>query len=422
MKHCEQHPSRNRSIRRCAVMAGALALILLAGVSAAQAQALTILHSFSASENGADGSEPFAGVTFDQQGRIYGTTYFGGSNGNGVVYRLVHEGEGWVVSPIYSFGTLAGHDGIYPYARVVFGPDGRLYGTTSYGGAEGYGTVFSLRPPATACTSALCPWLETILYNFTGSADGAYPQFGDLIFDQAGNIYGTTYAGGSSNEGVVFKLTPSGSGWTESVLWNFGGSSGCCPYGGVTFDSAGNLYGTTEGTVYELSPTQSGWTETTLYSLPGENGGGAGGVIMDAHGNLFGITGGLDGGVTAAYELTPHNGSWFYSLLQRFGNEYIGSVAVPTLDSQGSLYGPVPTLGGEFTGEVFKLTPSGNQWIYSPFYQFSNCDNACVPIGAVTFDASGNMYGTTLIGGTNGGGTVWQITPERDCHDNPATH
>ena len=223
------------------------------------------------------GSEPFAGITFDQQGRIYGTTYYGGSHANGVVYRLVHEGEGWGLSPIYSFGTLGSHDGIYPEARVVFGPDGLLYGTTSYGGAEGYGTVFSLRPPATACTTTLCPWVETILYSFTGGADGGYPQFGDLVFDQAGNIYGTTYGGGSSRRRRRFQARSIRQ-WLDGergleLRWQLG----CCPYGGVTFDTAGNLYGTTEGTVYELSPTQSGWSETTLYAFTGENGGGAGG-------------------------------------------------------------------------------------------------------------------------------------------------
>ena len=393
-----------------AIASLAVFMMCIGWPQATQAQTLTVLHSFSASQNGAGGSAPFAGVTFDQQGRIYGTTYYGGGHGDGVVYRLVREGEGWILSPIYSFGSQP-HDGILPYARVVFGPDGLLYGTTSYGGAEGYGTVFSLQPPATACKVALCPWLETTLYSFTNGADGGYPQFGDLIFDQAGNMYGTTYGGGTSGEGVVFKLTRSNSGWAESVIWNFGGSSGCCPYGGMIFDSAGNLYGTTVGTVYELSPTQSGWNETKLYSFTGENGSGAGGLIM-AHGDLFGITGGVDGGIAAVYELTPQDGSWSFSLLQNFGSQYTAPVAPPTFDSQGNLYGPLVFGGNDGGGEIFKLTPTGNFWVYSPFYQFDNCrGNGCNPIGAVTFDASGNMYGTTFDGGTDGGGTVWEVTP-----------
>jgi len=413
MNFRERNPNQNCSSRCCAVMVNALVL-LLAGASGAPAQTLTVLHTFT---GGSDGYEPFAGITLDQQGRIYGTTYQGGSHDAGVVFRLAREGQAWVLSPIYTFGSQA-HDGNTPYSRVVFGPDGVLYGTTYYGGASGYGTVFSLRPPATACKSALCPWDETILYSFTGGADGAYPFYGDLVFDQAGNIYGTTFSGGSSGDGVVFKLTRSGSGWTESVIWNFAGQSdGGVLFGGVIFDSAGNLYGTTSfggghgyGTVFELSPTQSGWSETTLYSFTGYLGSGSGGLIMDALGNLFGITGALDGSISAAYELTPQNGSWSFTLLHDFGGEYLGPVAAPTLDSQGNLYGPLPTVGNDFTGEIFQLTPSGNQWIYDSLYTFDG-SNASLPIGAVTFDAGGNMYGTTIGGGNDYDGTVWEITP-----------
>ncbi len=408
--------------------AGSIALVLLVLIAttivatpAAQAQTGTVLHNFT---NGSDGGSPEAGVTFDQQGRIYGTASNGGSNGQGVVYRLVHESDGWLFSPIYSFGSR-GHDGSDPEAKVIFGPNGVLYGTTYQGGAENRGTVFSLQPPASACKAFLCSWVETVLYSFTGGADGAYPQFGDLAFDQAGNIYGTTGNGGSGTGcesygcGVVFKLTRSGSGWTESVLWNFtGGNDGAGPLSGVIFDSAGNLYGTTGfggsigfGTVYELSPTQSGWIQTTLYSFTSNDyGNGAGGLIMDAQGDLFGITGDLQSG--AAYELKPQNGSWSFILLQSFtGLLFTGPLTAPTFDSQGNLYGPLPNGGSEENGEIFKLFHAGDQWIYTPFYQFAGSDLGAYPIGAVTFDASGNMYGTSSAGGTGGEGTVWEITP-----------
>jgi len=329
-----------------AQIAACLALFFAAVM--APAQTLTVLHTFT---GGADGYEPYAGVTLDQQGRIYGTAIQGGSHDDGVVFRLVGGGQGWALSPIYSFGSQK-DDGVNPVSRVVFGPGGLLYGTTSAGGAGRGGTVFSLQPPATACKAVLCPWIETILYSFTGGADGGDPLYGDLAFDQAGNIYGTTAAGGSSGGGVVFKLARSGSGWTESVIWNFtNGNDGGAPTAGVIFDNAGNLYGTTSeygshfsGTVYELSPTQSGWSETTLYSFTGEFGVGSGGLVMDTHGNLFGITGGLDGGISAAYELTPQNGSWSFTLLQNFGNEYVGAFAAPTFDSHGILYGSLPTV------------------------------------------------------------------------------
>jgi uncharacterized repeat protein (TIGR03803 family) len=398
-----------------------IAILLILVATQVQAQTGTVLHNFT---GGDDGADPLAGVTFDQQGRIYGTALGGGSHGQGVVYRLVREGDGWVFSPIYNFGSQE-HDGSNPQARVLFGPNGLLYGTTYQGGAEGYGTVFRLQPPATACKSFLCPWVETVLYSFTGGADGAYPQLGDLVFDQAGNIYGTTGIGGSGTGcgsfgcGVVFKLTRSGGGWTESVLWNFtGGNDGGVPLSGVIFDSVGNLYGTTSsggnfaGTVYELSPTQSGWRETTLYSFTSNDyGNGAGGLIMDAQGDLFGITGDLQSG--AAYELKPQNGSWSFSLLQSFtGLLFTGPLAAPTFDSRGNLYGPVPNGGSEEEGEIFKLTHAGDQWIYSQFYQFTGTgDLGVYPIGAVTFDANGNMYGTSDEGGTGQLGTVWEITP-----------
>ena len=387
--------------------------VMFAAMSAS-AQTLTVLHNFTGK---ADGDGPFAGVTLDQQNRVYGTATLGGSHSQGVVYRLVRQGEGWVFSPIYSFGAKQ-HDGDQPYARVLFGPDGLLYGTTYGGGSQGNGTVFSLQPPASACKAFDCSWTETVLYNFTGGADGGNPFLGDLAFDQAGNIYGTTAYGGSSGYGVVFKLTRSGSSWTESVLWDFTcGKDGCNPYAGVLFDSAGNLYGTTQtggdgnGTVYELSPTQSGWSETTL-STAAPNGSFTGGLAMDAYGNLFGMTGNVQPG--AVYKLTPQNGSWSLTVLTSFTQIlYTGPLAAPTLDSQeDNLYGPVPNGGSGEVGEIFKLTRAGDQWIFSEFYQFTlSGDDGEDPIGAVTLDSSGNVYGTTNFGGSGEGGTVWEITP-----------
>lgn len=398
-----QGPQTGEGIR-CRLAASFLtAAFLLLLASTAQAQTYTVLHNLT---GGIGGDTPLAGVTLDQQGRIYGTTEFGGSHQNGMVYRLAREGEGWVFSPIYSFGSQQ-DDGNDPIARVLFGPNGLLYGTTSLGGIQNKGTVFSLQPPPTACKSALCPWVETVLYSFTGGADGGDPFFGDLTFDQLGNIYGTTANSGNSGDGVVFKLTRSGGGWTESVLWNFTGSDGGFPLSGVIFDSAGNLYGTTPSMVYELSPTQSGWTETTLSTSVG----GAGGLTWDAHGDLFGITGdGSQGGDASVYKLTPQNGGWTSSVLYDFGMLYFAPAAAPTFDAQGNLYGPLPSYPTQ-NGEIFKLTPSGNQWTYSPYHQFIGGSGGAAPVGAVVFDANGNMYGTTAGVDVGGESTVWEITP-----------
>ena len=237
-----------------------------------------------------------------------------------------------------------------------------------------------------------------------------------LVFDQAGNIYGTTSAGGAYGFGVVFKLTRSGQSWTESVLWRFtGGSDGGNPLSGLIFDSAGNLYGTTQsggahqaGAVYELSPLGSGWTQQTLYSFSGEDGDGYpyGGVTRDAQGNLYGTASGGFGSAEA-YELTLSSGNWAVSRRQTF-SAYEGPVDTPTLDAQGNLYGTI-LIGDAGLGEVFKLTPSGSGWIYTDFFNFGGT-NGNQPFSGVILDSNGNLYGTTFFGGQQGVGNVWELT------------
>jgi hypothetical protein len=166
---------------------------------AAQAQTFNVLHNFT---GGQDGANPYAGVTMDAAGNLYGTTNVGGDlncnppHGCGTVYELKHKGSAFLFNPLYSFGAVTNDAGIAT-APVVFGPDGSLYSTTSYGGTLGKGAVFKVRPSPTACKTALCPWSEEVLYSFQGGAngDGANPI--GLIFDRAGNMYGTTSGGGT---------------------------------------------------------------------------------------------------------------------------------------------------------------------------------------------------------------------------------
>lgn len=218
------------------------------------AQTFTVLHSFT---GGSDGANPYAGLTLDVAGNLYGTTYYGGDGngtaGSGAVFKLAYRNSGWILTPLYSFA--GGSDGANPYGGVIFGPDGSLYGTTYADGqtcslSSGCGTVFNLKPTATACTSALCAWTETVLHRFAGGDDGGKPT-GDVIFDQAGDMYGSTYGGISvpGTPGTVYELIPSNGGWMESVLNDFP----CCnqndgtPWGGVISDRSGNLYGATPG-------------------------------------------------------------------------------------------------------------------------------------------------------------------------------
>ena len=248
------------------------------------------------------------------------------------------------------------------------------------------------------------------------------PGYGNLIFDQAGNIYGYRSAAAAGGW-VVFKLTRSGSGWTQERLWHFtGGNDGSYPASGVIFDNAGNLYGTTSdggsgsgGTVYELSPTQSGWTETTLHAFDAfDYRHWIRRSHRDAHGNLFGIAGWswFWEKPSAAYELTPQRQLVLRFVVATLGNSFRRTLASPTFDSQGNLYGPIACRRQRFRPD-FPADAIGNQWLFSPFYQFESCKDgdACYPVGAVTFDASGNMYGTTETEELTIRGTVWEITP-----------
>jgi len=411
---------------RLQVAIDAVAIVLLVSTaiitSTAQAQTYQVLYNFT---GGQDGAYPEAGLTMDRAGNLYGTAYQGGGMNRGTVFKLARKGSGWVFSPLYSF--TGREDGGAPIARVVFGPDGSLYGTTEFGGRNcgvGCGTVFNLKPPATVCKSALCSWAEVVIYAFSGSSDGANPGYGDLTFDQAGHIYGTTYFGGNNAQGVVYELAPSNGNWTESAIYLFtGANDGGNPYSSVIFDEAGNLYGTAYaggahgyGTVFQLTPSGSGCTENTLRAFQSARDGGKpfGGVMFDNAGNLYGATssGGTGSGGTV-YELMPSNGSWTFSVVYGFtGSAYLpgpyGSLAI---DARGNLYGTTNKDGAHGVGSVFKLTASNGGWTETDLYDFANGSEGAVPYGSVLIDANGNLYGTASQGGANGYGVVWEITP-----------
>ena len=240
----------------------------------------TVLYSFT---GGTDGANPYAGVISDAKGRLYGTTSYGGAFGKGVVFKVSPKGEETV---LYNF--TGGSDGANPTAGVISDAKGNLYGTTSYGGAFGYGVVYKVSPERN----------ETVLYSFTGGTDGANPYAG-VISDAKGNLYGTTPFGGAYDHGVMYKVSPE---HKETVLHSFtGGADGDNPYAGLIFDAEGNLYGTTfsfEGVVFKVNPKDK---ETVLYSFTGGTDGGYpyAGVIFDAKGNLYGTTyyGGIDQGL-----------------------------------------------------------------------------------------------------------------------------
>ncbi len=405
--------------------------LTFAAPQSAQAQTFTVLHTFS----GADGALPDGSISMDSAGNLYGTTSAGGSN-YGTVYKLKHTGGGWVITPLYKF--TGGSDGGEPYTGVILGPDHTLYGATYAGGQgtcnvygiPGCGVVFNLKPSPTAPRSALQPWIETPLYSFTGGSDGA-DQSGGLVFDQSGAIYGETEFGGSKASpcdsrgcGVVYRLTGSGSNWTQTVLYSFtNGSDGSRPIslGGMIFDNTGNLYGTTygdlgnTGSVFELTPSGGSWIEKTLYTFQNKTDGEKpnGGVIFDQSGNLYGTAfwGGSGNGGTV-FQLTPSGGGWSFNLLYSLsGPNESGPCASLLRDNAGNLYGTTWADGLYNKGNVFKLTPSGSGWTYTDLYDFTGGKDGGTPCGTLIFDSNGNLFGTAETGGTNNDGVVWEITP-----------
>lgn len=381
----------------------------------AHAQTYRLVYSFT---GGLDGGQPYSGVTLNRGGDLYGTTHTGNQGTNwGQVYRLQRRGSN------YGFVDLALFDGTLE-APVTFGPNGSIYSTSPNNlTIYQHGYVLNVSPPQNAvCDTVLCLWFATVIYGFSGGADGDMPNYGAVIFDQAGNMYGTTSGGGSGN-GVVYEMMGSGVNWTEQAIYAFSGTpDGATPLGGVVLDTAGNLYGTTtaggasgNGAVYELSRSGNGWTEQVLYSFTGGSDGSypTAGLILDASGNLYGSTntGGAGGGGTV-FELSPSGGGhWTYSLLSSLSGGANCGPWSPLALNGGNLYGTTVCDGSNSDGNVFELSSSGNSWTYSSLYDFTGGNDGKFPYGGVTLDSSGNLYGTTLRGGLSLQGVVWTITP-----------
>jgi uncharacterized repeat protein (TIGR03803 family) len=406
---------------RAALAIFAAAVLMTSTWAAAQEK---VLYNFG---NGTDGVAPQAGLVMDAAGNLYGTTYNGGTYNYGTVFELTPAaGGGWTEMVLHNFNN-DGVDGAYPQAGLIFDAAGNLYGTTHSGGTHNAscsndcGTVFELTP------SAGGTWTEKVLYDFYSiRTDGAFPA-SSLIFDGAGNLYGTTIFGGASGagNGTVFELTPAaGGGWTERVLYSFG-ADGIWPYAGLIFDAAGNLYGTTSfggtvgwGTVFELTPAAGGgWTEQVLHNFLGYSDGETpyAGLIIDAVGNLYGTTSsGGTYGMGTVFELSPTaGGGWTEQVLHTFnftdGNApYAGLI----FDVAGNLYGT--TGGGSSYGDgtVFELTPTaGGGWTEKVVHSFGNGTDGIFPRADLIMDAAGNLYGTTNYGGTNNYGTAFEFTP-----------
>lgn len=332
---------------------------------------------------------------------------------------------------IYNFGPPP--DGNQPTAGLISDAAGNLYGTGSAGGILDDGAAFELKRGGGGA------FTEKLLHTFTGS-DG-FNVLGGLTFDKDGNLYGTTNGGGPYNAGTVFELTPTGGNiWKETVLYNFDGVNGNGPGASLIFDKNGNIYGTTTyggststacdphregcGTVFELVRQLGGtWAEKVLHAFNRDGTDGTqptSGLIFDGAGNLYGVTqqggGSAEGGV--AFELTPGSGGvWTETLLHTFldnGVDGFNSLGALIFDASGNLYGTTGGGGGTGNrGTVFELTPAGGgTWTETILYAFKdNGTDGIIPYGAVVFDAKGNLYGVTGDGGNLGFGTVYELTP-----------
>jgi len=314
--------------------------------------------------------DPAAAVIFDSAGNLYGTTFLGGAYAGGTVFELTPESIGvWTQQFLYNFNSR-GRGGFYPIASLIFDSAGNLYGTTSssYDGGDAYGTVFKLTRQVNG------NWTETVLHEFVNKMDGRQPQ-ASLIFDSRGNLYGTTVYGGVYSGGIAFQLTPQADGkWTEKVLHNFGhgSSDGTEPTGSLIFDAARNLYGTL-------------------------------------------LSGGSYGN-GAVFELSPNaSGGWTERILEDFANSTTnGKYPYGNLifDAAGDLYGTTGNGGTYGQGVVYKLSPNaGGDWTEELLYSFAGGPDGGFPVAGVVFDAVGNLYGTADDRGSGNAGTVFELSP-----------
>ncbi len=411
----------------------ALALLLpvvLCGPAAAQGYTYKVIHNF-CNNNPNDGYAPGSGLISDGEGNLYGTTYWGGfqcggHNGFGIVFELSPNADGtWREAILHSFSDLS--NGTNPVPPLVMDRGGNLYGMTtgSFGGPYSYGSVFELSRASDGS------WRLRTLHGFTGGADGGFDPnytYGALLFANSGQLLGNTSAGGIYNHGVLFDL---GSitvlHWYEFVAHAFaGGLDGSVPQGPLVMDRSGNIYGTTflggsnnAGTVFKLTPNRGsfGWTETVLYSF------GAGGqdgmnpysgVIFDAEGDLVGTTqSGGAGGAGTVFQLTPNqDGTWSESVLYSFSDPD-GAPSGLSQDNLGNLYGIAG--GGPYGyGIVYKLSRSGGQWTLTTLYAFTGREDGGIPNGALLLDAAGNIFGVAEEGGLGGfetGGVAFELSP-----------
>jgi hypothetical protein len=449
------------------------AFILALAINASAQWQESVLYSF---QGGTDGDAPVGKVVFDSAGNLYGATQAGGSNACisfdwcGTVYQLMppaQQGDPWTETVLHIFQGHATGDASAPLGGLAIDSAGNLYGATGYGGTgncnvlgtfPGCGTVYELSPP----TEKGGAWTETVLYNFQGGTDG-YVPYGDIVFDNAGNLYGATlYGGGFGTQcgdafyqycGTVFELSPpkvKGGAWTERILTRFRGltsgqqyGDGANPNGGLLIDNTGAIYGTTQiggfdcqhnsnngcGTVYRLNPpAKQGqpWTRTFLHIFASGADGGVpnGGLIFDQSGDLYGTMPAGVGTYGAIFRLVAQpDGKWADHIVYTFtdGNSGGQPRTGLVIDSEGNLFGTATLGDGNGPGgTVFELVTTATASLppLGVIHEFAGNPDGFYPYGKPIFGADGSLFGSTQQGGTGTGcinprgcGTVFEAIP-----------
>jgi len=404
---------RKKSLIFSALALVAICVFLAAPESASAARKEKVLYKFCSEYACEDGTNP-SDLILDAAGNLYGTTFTGGEYGFGVVFQLTPGAGGtWSEKVLYNFCSLQDcADGAYPSSGLIFDAAGNLYGVT-YGGDTQRAVAYQLTPGADGA------WTESVLYTFS---DGVGAPCGDLVFDTAGNLYG---AADCYVTGAIFELKPQGDGmWSEETLYTFQGSDGSEPNGPLVLDASGNLYGTTfgggtynSGVAFQLTPHAGGtWSEKVLHSFCSLQNCADGaypfsGLIFDAAGNLYSTT--ANGGISAngtVFRLSPRtNGRWKETVLRRFQRSRTPHAGL-IFDAAGNLYGT--TAGGgpgcphDGCGTVFKLNPTTRA--YKVLCTISRYGKGAAPDTSLIFDAAGNLYGATELGG-NGYGVAFEV-------------
>jgi uncharacterized repeat protein (TIGR03803 family) len=432
------------------------------GAPPTRATTLTTFYNFNYQKVPPDGFSATGALIMDAQGVLYGTTAEGGTNDGGTVFKLTPPAPGktaWTEKVLHNFGPCCSTpgDGSFPQSTLVMDAAGALYGTTLYGGANGTGSVFKLTPPAPGKTK----WTETILHSFSAlnsdgsNTDGANPYAGALVFDSQGNLFGTTYSGGLGGGDCGNGTRSCLRAWYSSYLHprrakQLGQRPYCTIsrkaaaksisgiYAGLTIDANGALYGASvqggtggtgisygSGAAFMLTPPgggQTSWGFQVLYIFapaPVSNDGKEPEVapIIDATGSLYGTTarGGLHDGGTV-YRLTPPaagSTAWTETILYNIpsgGYPFLQGVA---FDASGALYGTTLLGGSAQLGNAYKLTPPAGgvgRWKSTNLITFRG-PNGEQPDATLMAGPDGAMYGTTSSGGRHGFGTIFRITP-----------